>query len=88
MTRIVDTKVPSEQELVKEMVFVFQGIPGSFITCEGGKYSISTKVTVPEHMRALVLKLCEVGFLYTEVNKFTESRSGEVSYGRVRNFSI
>jgi len=76
---------PTEQELVRELVFVFQGIPGSFLQVDEatGRYSMTRKVVLPDHQRMLVLKLCEVGFLYGEVRNFTERQAGELSYGLV-----
>lgn len=38
---------------------------------------------MPDHQRAVVVKLCEVGRLYEEVREFTEKRAGETSYGLV-----
>ena len=74
-----------EEELVRELVYVFQGIQGSLITLDSstGKFSLGRQLKMPDHQRAVVVKLCEVGRLYGEVREFTEMRAGETSYGLV-----
>merc|ERR1719341_1733342 len=74
-----------EEELVRELVYVFQGIQGSIITLDSttGKFSLGRQLKMPDHQRAVVIKLCEVGRLYGEVREFTEKRAGETSFGLV-----
>merc|ERR1719500_1818371 len=74
-----------EEELVRELVYVFQGIQGSLITLDSstGKFSLGRQLKMPDHQRAVVIKLCEIGRLYGEVREFTEKRAGETSYGLV-----
>ena len=74
-----------EEELVRELVYVFQGIQGSHITLDSstGKFNLGRQLKMPDHQRAVVIKLCEVGRLYGEVREFTETRAGETSYGLV-----
>ena len=55
---------PSTSDLVRELLFVFQGIQGSLIKYTDGRYDLSRKVTIPTHQKNTVLKLCEVGWLY------------------------
>ena len=74
---------PTDQELVRELLFVFQGIDGKLILCNEGKFSFSKKISLPNHQRCAVLKLCEVGWLYTQVHRFTEKCSDDQSYGLV-----
>jgi len=74
---------PRQEALVRELVFAFQGIPGNIILDTGGRYSLDKSVVLPDHQRILVLKLCELGRLYTEVKSFTERQAGEASYGLV-----
>jgi len=74
---------PSEQDLVRELVFVFQGIEGKLIRSENDYYRLDKKMATSSHQRAAVLKLCEVGWLYRQVYTFTEKKAGEVSYGLV-----
>jgi len=74
---------PSQQDLVRELVFVFQGIEGALIKCERGDYSLDKNVAMSSHQRSIVIKLCEVGWLYGQVHSFTERQAGEVSYGLV-----
>jgi len=78
-----DSTAPSEQDLVRELVFVFQGIGGSLIKCEDGNYSLDKNISLPTHQRSVVMKLCEVGWLYGQVHSFTEKQAGETSYGLV-----
>ena len=90
---------PSDLELVRELLFVFQvilsdtsvrfsscyiqGIEGSLIRYDEGKFSLSKKMSLPSHQRCAVLKLCEVGWLYRQVHSFTEAKSADQSYGLV-----
>jgi len=74
---------PSEQDLVRELVFVFQGIEGSLIKRKGQIYSLDPKVFLSAHQRSTVLKLCEIGWLYGRVHSFTEQQACESGYGLV-----
>ena len=60
-----------------------QGIEGSLIKYNDGKFSISKKVSLASHQKCAVMKLCEVGWLYRQVHQFTERSAGEQSYGLV-----
>jgi len=73
----------SEQDLVRELVFVFQGIEGSLIRYENGNFSLDKKISLASHKRSTVMKLCEVGWLYGQVHSFIERQAAEVSYGLV-----
>ena len=46
--RSSDSTAPSEQDLVRELVFVFQGIGGSLIRSEDGNYSLDKNIFLPE----------------------------------------
>jgi len=53
------------------------------IKCEDGNYSLDKNISLPTHQRSVVMKLCEVGWLYGQVHSFTEKQAGETSYGLV-----
>jgi len=44
---------------------------------------LDKSISLPSHQRSVVMKLCEVGWLYSQVHSFTEKQAGEVSYGLV-----
>jgi hypothetical protein len=70
---------PAEQDLVRELVFVSQGIEGSLITHRGGNYTPDKKVAMSTHQKSIVIKLCKVRWLYRLVHSFMERQVGEVS---------
>lgn len=59
----------SEQELVQDVVYTCQGIDGKHIKfdAKADGYVISDKVRLPRGARILILKLCELGWLYRKV---------------------
>lgn len=79
------TAQTSEEELVRDLVFVFQGIEGSLIRRQPGsqKFCLSREASVSAHQATLTLKLAELGWLYTQVHGFTERQADQKEYGLV-----
>jgi len=75
----------SERELVRELIYVFQGIDGKIIrkSSTGEKFSLARGLSLPPYHKTSVLKLAELGWLYSQVNAFIERQSAEASYGLV-----
>ncbi|KAF2358866.1 Gamma-tubulin complex component protein [Trinorchestia longiramus] len=76
----------TEEVLVREVLFVLQGIEGKIIKYDiaADGYRIDPKVRISKPVRDLILKLSEVGWLYSQVQKFCE---GQQSRGGVLNKS-
>lgn len=62
----------AEKEIIRDIIFAFQGIDGHYIQYVKQDDSFSFKLSVPisESVRALVNKLCEMGWLYKKITDF------------------
>jgi gamma-tubulin complex component 3 len=77
----------SEALLVRDLIFVFQGIDGKYIhysKSEDG-YRVDPKVGVPRSVREECHKLGELGWLFRKVRSFTENKKLEKTAGLVVN---
>eukprot|EP00088_Acartia_fossae_P006660 TRINITY_DN13076_c0_g1_i1.p1 TRINITY_DN13076_c0_g1~~TRINITY_DN13076_c0_g1_i1.p1 ORF type:complete len:818 (+),score=159.85 TRINITY_DN13076_c0_g1_i1:251-2455(+) len=74
-----------EPQLVKELIYVFQGIEGKLIRRDPGtlKYYITREATISPGQASLTLKLCELGWMFHQIEQFTEKEGGEKEYGLV-----
>ncbi|KAG9292620.1 hypothetical protein G9A89_006992 [Geosiphon pyriformis] len=75
----------SEVLLLRDVVYVFQGIDGQFIkfNTESDSYIVDPKVGVPRPTRDLITKLSELGLLYRRVDSFVKTRVNDSSIGLV-----
>lgn len=75
----------SEAILLREIIFVFQGIEGKLIRLDSASdaYRIDPKVGVPKAVRDLINKLAELGWLYRKVRKYLDARAGDKAMGLV-----
>nr|XP_053650561.1 gamma-tubulin complex component 3-like [Cherax quadricarinatus] len=64
----------AEKVLIREVLFIFQGIEGSIIKFDASKdtYRIDNKVRLSASQKELILKLSDVGWLYNKVQSFCE----------------
>jgi gamma-tubulin complex component 3 len=55
---------------VRDLLFVFQGIDGQYITFEllSDAYTLSQNVSVSPSTLKLINELCEVGWLFRKIN--------------------
>jgi len=62
----------NEDVLVRDLLFVFQGIDGNFIKFEllADAYTLAPNVTVTPSTHKLLSELCEVGWLFRKVNEW------------------
>jgi len=74
-----------EPQLVKELIYVFQGIEGKLIRRDPGslKYYISRDTQISCGQASLTLKLCELGWMFHQIEQFTEKEGSEKEYGLV-----
>jgi len=75
----------TEKLLIRDVLFVFQGIEGRLIKYDAGMdaYRIGSDVGVPLSVRDLISKLAELGWLFRRVRKFLDARSGDKALGLV-----
>ncbi|CAG8501787.1 10373_t:CDS:10 [Ambispora gerdemannii] len=75
----------SEDLLLRDIVFVFQGIDGQYIKFnrETDSYNIDPKIIVNRPTRDLVIKLSEMGLLYGKVDNFVKNKINDSSIGLV-----
>lgn len=72
----------SEATLLREIIYIFQGIEGKIIKLDQSNdaYRIDSKVGVPRAVRDLVNKLTELGWLYRKIRKYLDAHAGRVLY--------
>uniref|UniRef100_A0A3B3SNA0 Tubulin gamma complex component 3 n=1 Tax=Paramormyrops kingsleyae TaxID=1676925 RepID=A0A3B3SNA0_9TELE len=75
----------AESALVRDILYVFQGIDGKFIKmCTPENcYKIDTKVPLSKSLRDLSSRLSELGWLHNKVRKYTDARSLDRAFGLV-----
>jgi gamma-tubulin complex component 3 len=64
----------SEQALIRDVVYAFQGIDGTYVRWSDRTrgYVVAPDVGVPASVRSMVGKLCELGFLFRKVTTFIQ----------------
>uniref|UniRef100_A0A8D2ZUP4 Tubulin gamma complex component 3 n=1 Tax=Scophthalmus maximus TaxID=52904 RepID=A0A8D2ZUP4_SCOMX len=80
-----DTGEVSEAALVRDILYVFQGIDGKFIKMSGQEncYKIDSKVVLCKSLRDTSSRLAELGWLHNKVRKYTDARSLDRAFGLV-----
>ncbi|CAJ0632189.1 7153_t:CDS:10 [Entrophospora sp. SA101] len=75
----------SEAQLLRDIVFVLQGIEGQHIKFEKGSssYIIDSKMTITYSTRDLLHRLTELGWLYRRVNEYVKINFNDPSIGLV-----
>eukprot|EP00731_Ephydatia_muelleri_P030066 Em0021g589a len=75
----------SEANLLRDILFVFQGIEGKWMhySQKEDAYRIDEKCFVSPSVKDLCHKLAELGWLYNKVQKFIDTRSRDEAYGLV-----
>lgn len=75
----------AEVAIVRDLVYVFQGIDGKLIKYSYNEdaYRMDSQVGVPRPVRDLVHKLAELGWLFCKVKKYVEKKSQDKSFGLV-----
>lgn len=70
-----DATAVTEAALVRDILYVFQGIDGKFIRMSGQDdcYKIDSKVALSKSLRDLCSRLSELGWLHNKVRKYTLS---------------
>lgn len=80
-----DTGEVSEVALVRDILYVFQGIDGKFIKMgpQDNCYKIDSKVVLCKSLRDTTSRLAELGWLHNKVRKYTDDRSLDRAFGLV-----
>lgn len=75
----------SEAALVRDILYVFQGIDGKFIKMNAQEncYKIDSKVVLCKSFRDTSIRLAELGWLHNKVRKYTDARSLDRAFGLV-----
>nr|CAG8605196.1 12253_t:CDS:10 [Entrophospora candida] len=81
----IANKEISEAQLLRDIVFVLQGIEGQHIKFEKGSssYIIDPKMTITYSTRDLLHRLIELGWLYRRVNEYVKINFNDPSIGLV-----
>uniref|UniRef100_A0A8C7MBD6 Tubulin gamma complex component 3 n=1 Tax=Oncorhynchus kisutch TaxID=8019 RepID=A0A8C7MBD6_ONCKI len=74
-----------EAALVRDILYVFQGIDGKFIKMSNADncYKIDSKVVLCKSLRDTSSRLAELGWLHNKIRKYTDSRSLDRAFGLV-----
>lgn len=75
----------SEAALVRDILYVFQGIDGKFIkmNVQENCYKIDSKVVLCKSLRDTSSRLAELGWLHNKIRKYTDARSLDRAFGLV-----
>ncbi|KAI3366285.1 hypothetical protein L3Q82_009761, partial [Scortum barcoo] len=75
----------NEAALVRDILYVFQGIDGKFIkmSAQDNCYKIDSKVVLCKSLRDTSGRLAELGWLHNKVRKYTDARSLDRAFGLV-----
>uniref|UniRef100_A0A669F6W5 Tubulin gamma complex component 3 n=1 Tax=Oreochromis niloticus TaxID=8128 RepID=A0A669F6W5_ORENI len=75
----------NEAALVRDILYVFQGIDGKFIkmSAQDNCYKIDSKVVLCKSLRDTSSRLAELGWLHNKVRKYTDARSLDRAFGLV-----
>ncbi|XP_070173338.1 gamma-tubulin complex component 3-like isoform X2 [Littorina saxatilis] len=78
------SEVP-ESELLKDLIYTFQGIEGKWIKLDAGRdgYRIDSQAGIPKAVRHIVSKLSECGWLYNKIRTYVQSRSTDKAFGLI-----
>lgn len=70
--------IPLETLLIRDIIYVFQGLSGTYIKYEETAKQISVKLSADSQVRGaeelLILQLCEVGVLYKKIKQIIRQR--------------
>ncbi|KAJ3133447.1 Gamma-tubulin complex component 3 [Geranomyces variabilis] len=74
----------SEQDLLREVVYVFQGIDGKYMKYDpkNRTFAIDNEVSKPQ--RQILDKLAEMGWIYRLITDFVEKHKNDISGGLIR----
>ena len=69
----------NEDMIVRELLFVFQGIDGNFIQYQllEDAYVLVPQITVSPSAHKLICELCELGWLFKKVNDWVKRNGGD-----------
>ena len=83
-----------EDELIRDLIYIFQGIDGKFISYSilDDSYNVSGsvfillfsiivfvyKVSIGDQARTMILELCELGWMYKKVTDYVQKHSDNV----------
>ncbi|XP_018102678.1 gamma-tubulin complex component 3 homolog isoform X2 [Xenopus laevis] len=75
----------TETSLVRDLLYVFQGIDGKFVKmCNSENcYKVDDKVALSKSLRDITSKLAELGWLHNKIRKYTDQRSLDRAFGLV-----
>jgi len=75
----------SEDDVLRDLLYVFQGIDGKFISYSilDDTYTVSSSVSVGESARGIILELCELGWLYRKVIDYVQKHTDTLYAGQV-----
>ncbi|CAO3611650.1 unnamed protein product [Cunninghamella echinulata] len=80
------TTIPiSEALILKDLIYIFQGIDGQYITFDSdtNEYILDPNVTIPKPAQDLAYRLTELGWLYQRIQTFINVNFDELSMGLV-----
>jgi hypothetical protein len=75
----------SEQLLIRDLLFVFQGIDGRYIKFDHKTdgYTLAERISLPASTKTLVTQLSELGWLYRKICSFISRQGSDPSLGLV-----
>ncbi|XP_027243646.1 gamma-tubulin complex component 3 [Cricetulus griseus] len=75
----------TEAALVRDILYVFQGIDGKYIKMSNPEncYKVEEKANINKPLRDMSVRLAELGWLHNKIRKYADQRSLDRSFGLV-----
>ncbi|XP_021963401.1 gamma-tubulin complex component 3 [Folsomia candida] len=72
-----------EKDLIRDLIFVFQGIDGAMIKCDAkGNFNVAAKKPIHPGSRLQALRLAELGYFYKQIRTYCDTaRVGLMAQG-------
>lgn len=75
----------SEQLLLRDLLYVFQGIDGEYITYNNNKQLYEIRCEIPSSTKLLIEKLCDIGWIYKKIKNLISESEKDTTLGQINN---
>ncbi|KAJ3037161.1 Gamma-tubulin complex component 3, partial [Rhizophlyctis rosea] len=75
----------SESMLLRDVIYVFQGIDGKYVKYDASadSFLVNVETGVPRSLREIIRRLAEAGWLYRRISAFVEKAKSETGAGLI-----
>lgn len=82
---LLDAVYVSEPDLLRDLIFVFQGIDGQYIKFDrvSNDFALVAGISISKPMEDMVFKLVDIGWLYIKIRSFIKNNMDNPNVGLV-----